>query len=119
MTSERRASLSSSQVALVFALLHLTAVLVSMVIARQGEGWVGVFVWPLWFVIDLPWSLLCYLVVFRTPLGSILSEIRIEQPFLDYLLYPPFVIHGVVGTVWWAFVPRTYSWLRNRRAARV
>ena len=43
MRSPSRASLLPIQAGLVFAVLHLAGVIVSIVIAQQGEGRVGVF----------------------------------------------------------------------------
>ena len=105
------------RLASISAAIHFAMFLVSSVIAQQAEGWAGVFVWPVWAGIDLPWSLLCYLIVYQTPLNSLLRLIRAGTPLLDYLLYPPFIIHGVIGTVWWWFVPVVFSRWRARRAA--
>ena len=101
-----------------FAAGHLVAVFISSVIAQQAKGWAGVFVWPVWLVIDLPWSLPCYLVVYETPLNVLLSAMRASHPVLDYVLYPPYFIHGVIGTIWWGMVPRAYLWFRHRRLSR-
>ncbi len=56
--------------------------------------------------------------VFGTPLNSLLVAIRADNAVLDYVLYPTYFIHGIIGALWWGFLPRVYAWCKWRWEAR-
>ena len=52
-------------------------------------------------VIDFPVSLLDLLLAsFHLHLSAL------EKPSFVELLYPPYLIHGLLGSIWWYFLPR-------------
>ncbi len=95
--------------------LHFVAFLMSAVLAQQGQGWAGVYVWPIWLLIDFPWSVL-HLVIGHPLVDSWIEGLRSHYTLLSYLLYSPYLVHGIVGTVWWVFVPNIYFRYRRPRA---
>jgi hypothetical protein len=106
----------SISLGLKFAAAHLGAVIFSAFLAQQGQGWAGIYVWPVWFLIDLPWSIL-YWPLALPSIDSWIEELRSQYTVLSWLLYSPYLIHGIIGTVWWAFVPKIYFCFRHWRAA--
>jgi hypothetical protein len=91
------------------AALHFCIILVSIPIANLNEGWNFIFVWGVWIVIDFPISILN--IVLYNPLISLQAKF----PALEYVLYPPYFIHGLLGTVWWFYLPRIYYKIKNRK----
>ena len=104
----------SVRIGLWLAALHFGVFLFSAMHARQGEGWVGVFVWPVWLLIDFPWSLL-HLLMTEVSVASWVQDVASKSSVLPYLLYSPYLIHGVIGTIWWGFLPNFYFRYRRRR----
>jgi hypothetical protein len=101
------------RVGLLVSSIHFVAFLISVWLSRQGEGWAGVFVWPLWLAVDFPLSLL-HAIFFAPGISEQLQFLREGSPFLSYILYSPYLIHGFAGTVWWFFVPALYLRLHRR-----
>lgn len=97
------------------ASVHLVAFLLSSFLAQQGQGWAGIFVWPIWLLIDFPISLL-HLLFWKTSVGTLIDTMRASNVAMDYLFYSPILVHGIVGTIWWAFVPKIYFCFRSGRA---
>jgi len=83
-----------------FAVLHIFAFLVSVACVGLMEGWAGVFIWPVWAIVDFPCSLLYYFY----------------QSINKTFFYPPYFIHGVVGTIWWCLIPTIYFKMRTRKS---
>jgi hypothetical protein len=92
--------------------IHLLAFAISAFWAGQGEGWTGVYIWPIWALIDIPWSLL-YAVLLQHDFREWTKAASTQSNILPFILYPPYFIHGIVGTIWWGIVPGIY--LRYRR----
>jgi hypothetical protein len=61
-------------------------------------------IWIAGLVIDFPISLLS--VVFAQSYSAWAHDAGSSHGVLQQLLYPPYVIHGLVGTIWWYFLPR-------------
>jgi hypothetical protein len=105
-TSENRKML---KFCCLMAAVHFFIILVSIPIANLNEGWSFIFVWGVWIVIDFPISILN--IVLYNPLISLQAKF----PALEYVLYPPYFIHGLLGTVWWFYLPRIYYKIKNRK----
>ena len=60
-------------------------------------------VWALWAFIDLPWSLL-YVLIGRL-YSHWIEALSSAHPLLVRYLYLPYVLHGLIGTVWWFYLP--------------
>jgi hypothetical protein len=115
--SESTVNFDSENLGVRFAGLHLAAFLFSAILAQQGQGWAGVYIWPVWFLIDLPWSLL-HLLMEHPSIDSWIEELRSDNTALSYILYSPYLVHGFIGTIWWFFVPKIYFWSRHLRAPK-
>lgn len=79
----------------------------------QGEGWKSV-VWVFWLPIDFPWSLL-HFVMKQGAFAAIVDKLSAESVTLRYVLYSPHLIHGVIGTIWWGYLPTLWSRFHRRR----
>jgi hypothetical protein len=84
------------------AFVHFSLFLISIPIANLNEGWNAVFVWGIWTLIDLPVSLLHFF------LPKSFLVMHLNYPALEYVLYPPYLIHGILGSIWWFYLPRIY-----------
>ena len=92
---------TASKIGLALALIHLVAfVMLALYVRRlvdpQAPLLLAVFV-----VIDFPISLVDMLVA-----SLHLDLSALERGGFVELLYPPYFIHGVLGTLWWYFLPR-------------
>ncbi|MEN0038379.1 MAG: hypothetical protein AAGC78_14980 [Cellvibrio sp.] len=91
--------------------LHLLIIFVTLPLGSFNEGWNFIFVWGFWFLIDLPVSILNF-VLFDS-----LHTLEKKHSSLKWLLYPPYFIHGVLGTIWWFYLPRIYYGIKDRKRA--
>jgi hypothetical protein len=60
-------------------------------------------IWLVWAAADFPISLLYWAIA--EPYSSWLDSMR-GQPIIQSLLYLPYVIHGLLGAIWWYWLPR-------------
>lgn len=91
----------AKRVGLYLACLHfITFGIVALYIARSGE--LGMILLFLFWIIDFPISLL-----YSCLTGGYLSWMATHaESIWAYVLYPPHLVHGVLGTIWWYFLPR-------------
>ena len=55
-------------------------------------------------ILDLPVSLL-----YATPLADFDTYLKhAGLPFMAKMFYPPLIIHGILGSVWWYYVPKVF-----------
>ncbi len=97
-----------------FAIIHFLGFLISVPISNLGEGWYGIIVWAIWAFIDFPISLL-YIPLLQSGWWRWVDSVSASSTILQYLLYPPYLIHGILGTIWWFYLPRIYTRIKIRR----
>jgi hypothetical protein len=92
-----------------FAVWHL--LLFSLSVYLNGKiagGWLTLFFMEIpWFPADLPWSLLD-IILMQKDIWQSLDKIRTLSSMLDFIFYPPILVHGLIGTIWWGFLPTIY-----------
>lgn len=94
------------------ALGHLAAFLVTaLYIAGSPVGQVAL-IWILWFPVDLPWSLLYFVLGENYSLW--VEKLSQKSLVLSSILYAPHLIHGVIGTIWWYFLPNILKVVRHK-----
>jgi len=92
----------SLRLASIVGVIHLALAVLTAVVVHVMEGQSGqaIMVWAPWAIIDIPISLIAYIVLSG-----------------NYL-----VIHGVIGSLWWFFLVAVISSgvraLRNRQRVR-
>lgn len=90
----------AGKLGLCLALFHLLAFVVLTLYVRHSPDPQAPLLLGVFAVIDFPVSLLYF---FAAHLRSTPSTL---EPLLAELLYLPNLIHGLVGTIWWYFLPR-------------
>lgn len=92
---------------LAFAAMHLGGFLATVLYIHTSSDSQAGAIWLLWGWIDIPWSALYF--VAGPQYSSWLGEVSSRSVALAHLLYLPHIIHGVIGTIWWYFVPALAS----------
>jgi hypothetical protein len=95
---------------------HLLGVLLTAWYVAHLSSWAGV-VWVVWGVIDFPLSL-AYLLA-MPGYFSWVDALDNTHPALAQLLYFPHLFHGLVGTVWWYFLPILVSKIRSGKKNKI
>lgn len=90
----------------VAAFVHLMAFIVTLLQIDRSSAAQASLVWLKWWwlVSDFPFTLL-YLISGET-YSSWLAPL--QNSALGQLLYLPHLIHGILGTIWWFFLPRMF-----------
>jgi hypothetical protein len=87
----------------VLATVHLLGVLLTIWYAAASTDGQAPLVWAIWAIIDFPLSL-AYLLL-GPPYAQWTQTLSSDRPGLAQFVYLPHLLHGVLGTVWWFFVP--------------
>jgi hypothetical protein len=89
------------KIGLSLALLHLVAFVLLALYIRLSADPQAPLLWGVFAVIDFPLSLI-YLFA-----GNFSHSLpHLEQSWFAQFLYFPYLIHGLLGTVWWYLLPR-------------
>jgi hypothetical protein len=89
---------TSKFIGLLFAIVHfLLFVVFSIKMNFGSQDAMSGMLWGLWKTVDFPVSLLAFY-------GFIPAPIEWSFSILVKFIYPYF-IHGVLGTIWWFFIP--------------
>lgn len=100
-----------NKTSLTFSATHLTAFVLTVIFINRSPDPQAPLVWVFFAIVDFPVSLL-YLL----PIGNYSHEVdTAATAVMSQILYLPHLIHGVLGTIWWYFLPRAIL----RLAARV
>jgi hypothetical protein len=93
-----------------FALVHLFAFFLTAIYISswpQAEGWKSL-IWIFWYPVDFPWSIL-HVVMNHGRISQVVDQLSEQSVALHYILYSPYLIHGVIGTIWWGTLPSIWS----------
>jgi len=89
---------TSKFIGVVLAIAHLLAFLVFVVYLNRTSDGQAVLLWAVWLPVDFPISLIVQAGFELLPSdGAIGSTLRRSLPYF---------VHGVLGTIWWFFLPR-------------
>lgn len=90
------------KIGLPIALIHLATFLLTFVTVQTSEEAQIQLLYVPFLIADFPISLLHY-----TPLSDFDSYLKSQgHTWLAYAVYPPLVINGLLGTIWWYFMPK-------------
>ncbi len=90
----------TSKIGLGLAIIHLVSFVLLALYVRNLPDPQAPLLFVAFVFVDLPVSLLDLLFAsFHLHLSSL------EKPAFEFL-YPPYFIHGLLGTIWWYFLPR-------------
>ena len=80
---------------------HLAAFLTLAFYITRSADPQAPLLWVVFAVIDFPLSLLYFLA------GSLSNSLhQFEKSWVAYVLYLPYLIHGLLGPIWWYLLPR-------------
>lgn len=89
-----------------FAMVHLTVFVLFVIYLQLSTEGQARLLWALWLPLDFPASLL---VVFG------LDLISYDSQFGSFVgTWLPYFVHGVLGTIWWFFIPIVVGKIFNR-----
>ena len=81
--------------------VHFTCFAAMVAFTRYSQDGQASLLWLLFVPVDFPLSLgYCFAKEYSLWLH------RLEPSLLAQLLYLPYLLHGLMGTIWWYFVPR-------------
>jgi hypothetical protein len=86
-----------------FASIHLAAFIATVMYIEASYVEQASLIWLIWFPIDLPWSLLH--LIGGEGYSVWLDQLSNKSMMLGYIFYTPYLVHGIIGTVWWFFLP--------------
>lgn len=103
------------RVPVITAVIHAVLFAATVVYVHSSTDGQAPLVWVLWIIPDFPVSLL-YLV--GPAYTHFVDSIVAHAAFMDYVLYMPHLVHGLLGTIWWYVMPRSVIALFLRFRAR-
>jgi len=86
-----------------FAGMHFGGFLATVLYIHNSPDSQAGAIWLIWGWIDIPWSALYFMA--GSDYSIWLGNVSSRSVVLAYVFYLPHVIHGVIGTIWWYFVP--------------
>lgn len=92
----------AKKIGLYFAAIHLLAFSVTVLHIHLSPDPQSPLLWVFFAAIDFPISLI-YLLAGKFHANTTNLQ---DNLFLAQVLYVPHLIHGVLGTIWWYFLPR-------------
>jgi hypothetical protein len=94
----------SKKIGLCLAGLHLIGFFVVVFCINRSADPQAPLLWFIFKDIDFPISLL-YRVAHILYVKVVSA---IGETFIAYIVYPPHLLHGLVATIWWFFLPRLF-----------
>lgn len=89
---------TSKFIGFVLAIAHLLAFMAFVAYLNWASDGQAVLLWAVWLPVDFPISLLV-----QAGFELIPSDEAIGSALRRFL---PYFVHGVLGTIWWFYVPR-------------
>jgi hypothetical protein len=114
--NEYKPRLENNGIALgvVFACCHF---LIFVLAAYYARG-IGVYGHFIWIVVDFPFSLL-FLLVMQHGFTKWLFGIYEAVGAFSIVFYPPYFIHGLLGTIWWGILPTFFLKCRHPKRIQI
>ncbi|MGH8307177.1 MAG: hypothetical protein ACRER0_02805 [Gammaproteobacteria bacterium] len=93
----------SHVIGVILASLHLVGVCLTIWYIAVSTVGQASLVWAFWALIDFPWSL-AYLLS-GPAYAHWVEALSSAHPFLAQVMYFPHILHVLIGTIWWYFLP--------------
>jgi len=94
----------SKKIGLCLSILHFLGFIFTVVIIYFSSDPQASLLWGIFAVIDFPISLVYFGARVYAKIVNSLG-----QTFFVQILYLPHIVHGLLGTIWWYFLPRLVS----------
>ena len=108
--------INPSSLPLITAAVHAVLFATTVAYVYASPDGQAALVWVLWLIPDLPVSLL---EMFASPYSRWIHSFVARDSLVNYFVYAPHVIHGLLGTLWWYLMPRgVLTVVAKRRAAK-
>lgn len=98
---------------LYLAAIHLAAFAATVLYTTYSPEGQAPLIWLFWALVDFPLSLFYW--VGGQGYAAWVEGLSDNSLLLGYIFYTPHLIHGVVGTIWWYFLPRFIKEALNKR----
>ena len=97
----------SKTIGIILAIIHICAFIIFVLYLHFGaDDGQARLLWALWLPVDFPVSM-------TVPLGFKL--ISSASPFgLELRTWLPYFVHGILGPIWWYFIPRIIGYIFTR-----
>jgi len=96
---------------IILATLHMIAFVATVAYTVNSAIEQASFIWLIWFPLDFPWS---FINILGGESYSVwVDNISDKSPILGYIFYTPYVVHGLIGTIWWYFLPTIIMVIRK------
>ena len=106
-TGKSELSMTARRIGFYCAGLHIFAFfLMALYISRSVDPQAPML-WAIFAIVDFPISLAYYLPF--PAYGDWLDALGTSYPHLAQIFYFPYLLHGLVGSVWWYFLPRLFT----------
>lgn len=95
----------AKKIGLCLASLHVFLVVAMILFVNRSTDPQASLLWVFFAIADFPISLI---ILFS---GNAYSEWLngFKQSVIVHILYLPYLVHGVVGTIWWYYLPRFFT----------
>ncbi|OPY73966.1 MAG: hypothetical protein A4E62_00113 [Syntrophorhabdus sp. PtaU1.Bin002] len=95
----------STKIGLYLFGLHCIGFIVTIFCIRLSTDPQAPLLWSIFAIMDFPISLLYYFT------GGLYAKIvnMAGQSIFAQILYPPHIIHGLLGGIWWYYLPRLFT----------
>jgi hypothetical protein len=101
---------TAMRIGLAFAAMHFFLFLATVVYVHMSSDPQAPLIWVIWAIADLPISLL-YIILAR-PYSFLIESLPNQFATIEEIFYLPHVIHGLLGTIWWYWLPQILRKLR-------
>ena len=89
----------------ILSFLHFVLFAIVFIIIHNSIDGQRDLIWVLFVFIDLPIALIYYITIGWWLLPWLGST---ESPVIREILFPPYILFGLIGTIWWYYLPRLF-----------
>ena len=96
--------MQARMIGLSLAFLHLVGVVLMVFCINRSPDPQAPMLWAVFAIIDFPISL----IYFLAPVLHDTLPQGVHESWVGQVLYLPYLVHGILGTIWWYLLPRLF-----------